>query len=78
MSYTRVKIVEPQDNYVLLLTFDNNECRELDMKPYLDDGPIFQALKDPVLFKTARLCAHTVAWANNADIAPERIYEMCL
>ncbi|MDR3246893.1 MAG: DUF2442 domain-containing protein [Prevotellaceae bacterium] len=44
------------------------------MKPYLDFGPVFRALKDPALFKTARVCFHSVAWDNNADIDPEILY----
>lgn len=44
------------------------------MKPYLDFGPVFKALKDPRLFNTARVCFKTVAWANQADINPEILY----
>jgi len=46
-----VKAVVPQDNYRLLLTFENNEQRIFDMKPYLDFGTVFKALKDPALLR---------------------------
>ena len=69
-----VKAVVPQDNYRLLLTFENNEQRIFDMKPYLDFGTVFKALKDPALFNTVRVYFKTVAWANNADIDPEILY----
>ena len=72
--YIGVKSVVPQDNYQLLLTFENDEQRIFDMKPYLDFGPVFRALKDPSLFNTARVCFKTVAWANDADIDPEILY----
>ena len=72
--YIGVKAVAPQDNYQLLLTFENNEQRIFDMKPYLDFGTVFRALKDPVLFNTVRVCFKTVAWANDADIDPEILY----
>ena len=72
--YIGVKEVIPQDNYLLLLTFENNEQRVFDMKPFLDLGPVFRALKDPAVFNTARVCFKTVAWANNADIDPEVLY----
>ena len=64
----------PQENYQLLLTFENNERGVFDMKPYLDFGPVFRELKDPVMFHTARVCFNTVAWANDADIDPEILY----
>jgi len=72
--YIGVKAVVPQDNYNLLLTFDNNEQGVFDMKPYLDFGPIFRELKDPVMFNTARVSFNTVAWENEADIDPEILY----
>jgi len=32
--YLGVKAVKPKDNYLLLLTFENDEQRLFDMKPY--------------------------------------------
>jgi hypothetical protein len=72
--YIGIKAVVPQENYTLLLTFENGEQGIFDMKPYLDFGPVFKALKDPVLFNTARVSFKTVAWANQADIDPEILY----
>ena len=69
-----VKEVVPQDNYLLLLTFENDEQRVFDMKSYLDFGTVFKALKDPVLFNTVRVCFKSIAWANDADIDPEILY----
>jgi hypothetical protein len=74
--YIGVKAVVPQDDYRLLLTFENDEQRIFDMTPYLDIGSVFRALKDPVLFNTVRVCFKTVAWANNADIDPEILYPL--
>jgi hypothetical protein len=72
--YKGVKSVIPKKDYTLLLTFENNEQRIFDMKPYLDFGPVFQALKDPDMFNTVRVYFKTVAWKNNADIDPEILY----
>lgn len=72
--YIGVKAVVPQENYKLLLTFENDEQGIFDMKPYLDFGPVFKALKDPRLFNTSRVCFKTVTWANQADIDPEILY----
>ncbi len=70
----RLKSVNPQENYLLLLTFENGEIRQFDMKPYLDLG-IFQELKDLKLFQTVRTSFDTIEWANEADLDPELLYQ---
>jgi hypothetical protein len=72
--YLAVKDVKAQDNYLLLLTFENGEIRQLDMKPYLDLG-IFQELKDQKLFNTVKTSFDTIEWANEADLDPEFLYQ---
>ena len=72
--YIGVKAVVPQDNYMLLLTFENNEKRLFDMKPYLNYGPVFRALKDTALFRSVRVTFRSVEWANHADLDPEILY----
>lgn len=72
--YLTIKDVKPQDNYLLLLTFENGEKRQFDMKPYLDLG-IFQELKDLKLFKTVRKSFDTIEWDNEADLDPELLYQ---
>jgi hypothetical protein len=76
MDYLGVKAVVPRENYMLLLTFDNNEKRILDMKPYLDFGPVFRELKDPDMFNTVRVYFDTIAWKNKADLDTEILHEM--
>ena len=72
--YLGVKAVRPQDDYILLLTFENDEQRLFDMKPYLDFGPVFRALKEPAMFNSVRVYFDTVSWANDADLDPEILY----
>jgi hypothetical protein len=72
--YLAIKDVKPQDNYLLLLTFENGEKRQFDMKPYLDMG-IFQELRDLVLYKTDKKSFDTVEWDNEADLDPEILYQ---
>ena len=69
-----VKSVKPLDNYILLLTFANNEQRYYDIKPLLGTG-VFKSLIDPAMFCTVRVCFDSIAWANQVDIAPETLYE---
>jgi len=72
--YIGIKAVQPQNDYTLLLTFENDEKGLFDMKPYLDFGPVFHELKEPALFNSARVHFDTVSWANEADLDPEILY----
>ena len=72
--YFAIKDVKPQDNYLLLLTFENGEKRHFDMKPYLDFG-IFKELKDLRLFKTVKTSFDSIEWDNEADFDPEILYQ---
>lgn len=71
--YLSIKDVKPQENYLLLLTFENGEKRQFDMKPYLHLG-IFQELKDINMFKTVRTSFDSIEWENEADLDPEVLY----
>jgi hypothetical protein len=72
--YLAIKDVIPQNDYLLLLTFENGEKRQFDMKPYLDIG-IFRELKDIQLFKTVRTHFDSIKWDNEADFDPEILYQ---
>ena len=72
--YLAIKEVKAKDNYLLLLTFENGEKRQFDMKPYLDLG-IFQELKDLSLFKTVKTSFDSIEWDNEADFDPEILYQ---
>ena len=73
MYYT-VKKVKALKNYLLLLSFENNEQRVFNMKPYLH-YPIFKDLKNIRIFKTVRIDFDTIAWKNGADFDPEILYK---
>jgi hypothetical protein len=72
--YLAVETVKPINNYNLILTFDNGEIRQFDMKPYLNKG-IFQELKDISKFNSVRVSFDTIEWDNEADLDPEILYE---
>ncbi len=72
--YKSIIDVIPKDNYELLLTFEGDEKRIFDMKPYLNKG-IFRELKDEKIFRSVRVCFDTIGWKNHADIDPETLYE---
>lgn len=68
-----VKSVQPQENYYLLLTFENGEKRIFDLKPFLDKG-VFARLKDVGLFKTARVVSGSVEWHGEIDLSYDTLY----
>ncbi len=72
--YLAVKEVAPQDNYLLLLTFENEERRQFDLKPYLNLG-LFKKLKNINVFKSVRVCFDTIEWQNGIDLDPEVLYK---
>ncbi len=71
--YLGVKAVKPVEEYKLFLTFENDEQRIFDMRPYLDKG-VFAQLQDKTLFQSVHVCFDTVEWSNGADLCPEMLY----
>ncbi len=69
----RVTKVIPEAEFTLLLQFENNESRRFDMRPYLDMG-VFRELRDPRLFRTARVQNGTVTWIHHQDLCPDTLY----
>ena len=68
-----VKSLKPQENYCLLLTFDNGEKRVFDLKPYLEK-PVFRKLKNIALFQTARVVSGSVEWQGEVDLSYDTLY----
>lgn len=75
--YLGIKNVEPLNDYLLLLTFENGEKRQFDMKPYLD-LEIFQDLKNTAIFNSVRTSFDTIEWSNEADFDPEVLYQQSI
>lgn len=72
--YPAVIAVKPLKDHTLLLTFDNDEVRVFDVKPFLGTG-MFRELRDFSNFDSVRVSFDTVEWANGADLCPEILYE---
>ena len=71
----RVVDVLANDDFTLLLTFDNTEKKLFDVKPYLDKG-IFEELKDIHVFNTVKVKNGTVEWIHEQDFCPDTLYEL--
>jgi hypothetical protein len=74
VMYPVVISVVPQDDFTLLLIYDNNEKKVFDMKPLLNQQP-FSALTDKSLFSKVKTSFDTIEWENEIDIDPEYLYE---
>jgi hypothetical protein len=70
-----VQHIEYKRGYTYHVVFDDGLSGDVDFRAYLRRGPVFQALKDPALFRQAAVEGGTIAWPNGADIAPETLYE---
>lgn len=59
----------------LQLSFNDGTCAVVDVRPLLDDGPVFGPLGNPLYFDQVTLdpVCGTVAWPNGADFAPEAL-----
>ena len=72
--YLSVNNVKTLDDYKLELTFENEEKRIFDVKPYLDTG-LFSKLKDKKIFKMVKISYDTIEWPYGIDLDPEVLYE---
>jgi hypothetical protein len=76
-NLNEVTQIEYQSEYAYLIVFDNGLRAVVDFSGYFGRGPVFSALRDPALFRQARIEGGTIAWPNGADIAPETLYQKC-
>jgi len=86
----RIKDAKYMNNFSLQLLFEISNfetnrheyvLKEVDLRAYVmskKDTGIFAPLKNIDFFKHFELNANTVEWANGADIAPEKMYEIAV
>jgi hypothetical protein len=69
-----VRRVEHLQGFRVLVTFDNDTQREIDLEPFLH-GPIFEPIRsNATMFEAMRIEGGTIAWDNGADIDPDVLY----
>ena len=61
------------DDYRLLVTFDNDEKKLFDVKPYIK-GSWFGQLIDKTLFEQVQIGGLSIEWPGGQDICPDRLY----
>jgi len=62
----------------LRVTFVDGTSGEVCLRSFLEsprvNGTIFEALRDPAIFRQVRVELGAVAWPNGADLAPDAMY----
>jgi len=70
----RVRAVKPLEGLKVIVIFDNNTQREIDLEQYLH-GPVFDQIRNnPAVFHSMTIAGGTIAWDNGADIDPDVLY----
>lgn len=72
-----VSDAEYLEDYKLLLTFDNGVRKIVDLKNRLD-GEMFEPLKNIEYFRQVKVEPDlgTICWPNEADFAPDTLYQI--
>lgn len=73
----RLSEAVPLDDYRVHLRFADGLAAEVDLSYLVGRGPVFEPLRDPGFFRELRIheCGDTIEWPNEADIAPETLYD---
>ena len=75
----RVVSAEPLPGMRPHVTFKDGTSGEVRLQRFIDTprirGTIFEALRDPVVFRQVRVDLGAVAWPNGADLAPDAMYD---
>jgi hypothetical protein len=73
MQSPDVKKAKVLDNYIIHITFVNEEVKQFDLKPYLK-YPVFRALEDKKELQSFRIVDGTIEWSCGADLSPDTFY----
>jgi hypothetical protein len=67
----------PLDGYEVHLKFEDGLAADVDLSYLLEFGGVFEPLRDIGFFRelTVDDFGDTIAWPNEADIAPETLYD---
>ncbi len=71
----RIIAVEPREDFLLHLIFEEGEERLFDLKPYLM-GSLFTPLRDETLFRKVQVSRKPrgLIWPNGADLCADMLY----
>ncbi|MBK9049657.1 MAG: DUF2442 domain-containing protein [Chloroflexi bacterium] len=70
----RVKKVQILEDFWILLEFDNEVEKKVNLEPFLH-GPIFEPIRQhKAVFRQIHVENGTITWPNGADIDPDVLY----
>lgn len=65
----------PQKDYKLLITFDNNETRLLDVYPLIKENTVYYCLNDFDVFKRCYIDAdNSICWDKDSTVNSEEVW----
>lgn len=67
----------PLDGYRVRLRFADGLAGDVDLSYLVGAGPVFEPLRNLDYFRRLKIdeCGVTIAWPNEADIAPDTLYD---
>ena len=76
MKYPKIQSVTPENNYILIVEFDNHKKKKYDITPLLKKE-MFIPLKNIALFNTVQVeqAGYAVVWNNHIDISEYELWK---
>jgi hypothetical protein len=73
--YPRIKSISVEDNYILIVTFENDIVKKYDFKPMLNK-PEFINLKDKLLFSSVKVDVggYGISWNDELDLSEYELW----
>ncbi|KYH35449.1 hypothetical protein CLTEP_06250 [Clostridium tepidiprofundi DSM 19306] len=71
----KIKDVKVEEDYIVIVTFENNIVKKYDMKPWLNIEE-FEILKDKIIFSMAKVDVggYGISWNDEADISEYELW----
>jgi hypothetical protein len=79
-NYLQEKLREalPLEGYRLRITFLDGFSGEVDLAPLLDEGPLYEPLRDLQCFRAVKISRHGVPeWPDDFDLSPGALRAWC-
>jgi hypothetical protein len=74
----KVRVIRPLEGRRVRVTFDDGFEAEVDLAPLLDEGPLYQPLRDENSFRAVTVSRHGVpVWPDDFDLSPGSLRAWC-
>ncbi len=76
--FHKVKSVEPLDNFILLITFENGVKKNYDLKPLFSKYEVFNLLANsPNIFKNVKvdIGGYGISWNSDIDLSCNELWD---